>query len=51
MPGEECNNIADPVERRKCKQYKGKYSKMKPGNPIKGRVRRPKPAGGGGGSY
>ena len=45
MPDKACDNIADPVERKKCKQYKGKYSKMKPANPVKGRVR--KTVGGG----
>jgi hypothetical protein len=49
MPGKACDNIADPVERRKCKEYKGKYSKMGPANPVKGRAR--KSVGGGGGSY
>ena len=42
MPGKACDNIADPVERKKCRQYKGKYAKS---SPVKGSVR--KPAGGG----
>ena len=32
MPGKEvCNKIADPVERQKCLNYKGKYAKQSPG--------------------
>ena len=31
MPGKEvCNKIADPVERQKCLNYKGKYAKQSP---------------------
>jgi hypothetical protein len=30
MPGASyCNKIKDPIERRKCLQYKGKYAKDK----------------------
>ena len=49
MPGpSQCNKILDPVERKKCLQYKGKYAKV---NPVKGRGRanRPKPPVSGGG--
>ena len=32
MPNEKvCNKIADPVEREKCLNYKGKYAKQSPG--------------------
>ena len=30
MPGKECDNIADPIERQKCRNYQGKYAKLKP---------------------
>ena len=36
MPGpSKCNKISDPVERKKCLEYKGKYAK----SPVKGRAR------------
>jgi len=39
MPkAEECNKIADPVERRKCKTYQGKYAKK---NPVKKMTKKP----------
>ena len=28
-----CNKITDPVERKKCLQYKGKYAQQNQGNP------------------
>ena len=31
MPGKECDKIADPVERQKCRNYQGKYAKQSPG--------------------
>ena len=31
MPGKECDKIADPVERQKCRNYQGKYAKQNPG--------------------
>ena len=37
-----CNKIKDPVERKKCLNYQGKYAKA---NPAKGAVK--KPVGGG----
>ena len=44
MPGPaECNKITDPVERKKCLKYEGKYAKN---SPVKGSLKRP--AGGGG---
>ena len=43
MPGPAvCNKIKDPVERKKCLNYQGKYAKS---SPAKGAVK--KPAGGG----
>ena len=30
MPGKECDKIIDPVERQKCRNYQGKYAKLKP---------------------
>ena len=45
MPGPAvCNKIKDPVERKKCLAYKGKYAKA---NPVKGSLQK-KPTGGGG---
>ena len=42
MPSpKECNKIKDPVERKKCLAYKGKYA-----SPVKGSLK--KSAGGGG---
>ena len=39
MPGaKKCNQISDPVERKKCLEYKGKYAK----SPVKGRARKTK---------
>ena len=47
MPGpSQCNKIADPVERKKCLQYKGKYAK-KAGSPAKAQKKMAKPTGGG----
>ena len=34
-----CNKIKDPVERKKCLGYKGKYAKA---NPVKGSLKRPR---------
>ena len=31
MPGKQCDLIADPVERQKCRNYQGKYAKQSPG--------------------
>ena len=43
MPGpNKCNQISDPVERKKCLQYKGKYAK----SPVKGAVKNPSPGKG-----
>ena len=53
MPGKAaCNKIQDPVERKKCLSYKGKYAQGNPtskgiGPPRPG----PKPGIGGSGSY
>ena len=30
MPGRECDKITDPIERQKCRNYQGKYAKLKP---------------------
>ena len=30
MPGKQCDMITDPVERQKCRNYQGKYAKLKP---------------------
>ena len=43
MPSpKECNKIKDPVERKKCLAYKGKYAQA---SPVKGSLK--KSAGGG----
>ena len=49
MPGKACDNIADPVERKKCRQYKGKYSKKGKSKPVKGSLESPKDQATGGG--
>ena len=49
MPGPAaCNKIKDPVERKKCLAYKGKYAQA---GPVKGqaRARKTRPVTGGGG--
>ena len=45
MPGPAvCNKIKDPVERKKCLNYQGKYGKA---NPVKGSLKKPVTGGGG----
>ena len=45
MPGPAvCNKITDPVEKKKCLNYEGKYAKNDKANPVKGSLK--KSAGG-----
>ena len=47
MPSKQkCSMIVDPVERKKCENYQGKYAK-KAGSPAKAQKKMAKPAGGG----
>jgi len=50
MPGpKECNKILDPIERKKCLNYEGKYAKKGNSKPLQGSLRSPKGQATGGG--